>query len=308
MPIINLHDFWKWFESNQYFVQSLKEHSLDDLQFLPNNIDSKDHLDIYRIEESRQQQCLQDDAFNSKSRNIIFSKDDEEKSVFTNQCLDFYYQRLVGAILIGHQSDRKLDNDNNNQNYSDKCSSSSGGMINHIQSKNSNKKIENSNEENFDYLKKDSLQSPGLIDISWMSLQHRTTAILGISGILSPDMIRYENGIDVIEVAAEFSGDFEFDAISSELRIASVELSKVELTVNHRLAELRKNISCCESGDKFKGDKELRSLREYEKSLYTKWQKYQKKNYNILTVADHNIGLPHSSGLGNEVAFEEIPW
>ena len=113
------------------------------------------------------------------------------------------------------------------------------------------------------------------VDISAFTLEERTKMVLTVGGIFDQSILdsheenSYYPNVEVDE------DDF-VDDISLQETLRS--LSEVENTVNERLANLR----TCMDDLLFKTETDLRKSREYEKLLFTRWQKYVRKNHQNL--------------------------
>ena len=285
MQVSNLYDFWNWIERNQYFSQPMKENSLSDLQFLDGMCGDQAKLNISVKTENI---VTEDDDEDEQEKQEQEEAEEEKNDMLATERMSFYYQRLLSSIVVGYAEETALCFQAEYSKSSAECSLGQNDL----------KKLKKCSSKSYQK-KKNTLFDR--IDLNWMTLQQKTTATLGVSGILSQDMITYENGIDVSEEIAETEG--EFDRIHGCLRSMIAEVSELELDINRRLAALRTAMGYGTVGPfKCKVEAELRKAREHEKSLLAKWHKYQKK-YSILTEATTMIIKVEEKN-----NFVELPW
>ena len=116
----------------------------------------------------------------------------------------------------------------------------------------------------------------GSLDTSEISVSQKTNGILGACRIIESKMIKYdERGVDILQERAQ--KERLDDQINVSLREMLREVKTLDYVVNDKIAHLRRNIFENKGVMGIKNDGELRKHREFEKSVYIKWEKYLKK-------------------------------
>ena len=287
MPITNLFDFWSWVEYQDFFCQPLKESLLNDLHI--KSASSGEVGGSYAHEESK---TTEDSTCLSSMSDTCWED---------TEIIPFYYQRLLGCLVLNgtswsqskiYESMYCTNDQENLWMYEPGKAEVLDGSFAKFPMLPNDHKLDQSEVH--------------VMDVSRIPLKVKTTAVLGMCGILKKDMIYFENGVDEAEKKAE--RNVNSDEISGGLRQLITDSAQIEGEIVSRVANMRENISSGFQLGSNKNDGDIRKQKEYERSTYTKWHKcLQRHNFDGVSGSVKKHSNMSTLAISTP-SFAELPW